>query len=398
MPKQAIGVGSVANDGTGDNLRSGAIKINDNFTELYASIGDGTNSQINIQGAQDGEPLIWNASGSRYEPGELSVARMLENFDTNGFKIVSSSSRNIIIEAEGSGDILFNAGGSSNVYIDGVDGNLKWEGAYATESDLPLASTHHGMFAHVHETGSGYFAHGGNWIKLIDEEKPLSSLSNVSTATPSIGNVLKWSGTAWAPAIETGGGAGGGDGFSVIASDAGSATATQAEDTVTIQGSTYVSTSVANKVLTISYTGPIGSATLSGLSDVDETSFADPIAAGTMLYHDGSDWVANAGPVITWALASAGTSAYTFSGPGFTGSVQDPVLYLYRGFTYHFINGTGVSHPFQIRVSNGGTAYTDGISGSSTGTTTFVVPMDAPSTLYYQCTIHSSMGNTINIV
>lgn len=40
---------------------------------------------------------------------------------------------------------------------------------YANESDLPSASTYHGMFAHVHATGKGYFAHAGAWRKLIDE-------------------------------------------------------------------------------------------------------------------------------------------------------------------------------------------------------------------------------------
>ena len=40
---------------------------------------------------------------------------------------------------------------------------------YANESDLPSASTYHGMFAHVHATGKGYFAHGGAWRKIIDE-------------------------------------------------------------------------------------------------------------------------------------------------------------------------------------------------------------------------------------
>ena len=35
-------------------------------------------------------------------------------------------------------------------------------------SDLPNASTFHGMFAHVHATAGAYFAHGGNWIKLLD--------------------------------------------------------------------------------------------------------------------------------------------------------------------------------------------------------------------------------------
>ena len=43
MAKQIIGRGTAANDGTGDNLRDGAGKINDNFDELYTAFGDGTN-------------------------------------------------------------------------------------------------------------------------------------------------------------------------------------------------------------------------------------------------------------------------------------------------------------------------------------------------------------------
>jgi len=42
MAKQAIDRGTVANDGTGDNLRDGASKINDNFDEIYTLLGDGT--------------------------------------------------------------------------------------------------------------------------------------------------------------------------------------------------------------------------------------------------------------------------------------------------------------------------------------------------------------------
>lgn len=37
MAQQTIGLGSVANDGTGDTLRAGGTKINANFTELYAA-------------------------------------------------------------------------------------------------------------------------------------------------------------------------------------------------------------------------------------------------------------------------------------------------------------------------------------------------------------------------
>jgi len=40
---------------------------------------------------------------------------------------------------------------------------------YAQEADLPSATTYHGMFAHVHGTSKGYFAHAGSWHRLLDE-------------------------------------------------------------------------------------------------------------------------------------------------------------------------------------------------------------------------------------
>lgn len=48
---------------------------------------------------------------------------------------------------------------------------IKYSNVYSTLSDLQAvsASTYHGMFAHVHATGKGYFAHGGNWIELANQ-------------------------------------------------------------------------------------------------------------------------------------------------------------------------------------------------------------------------------------
>ena len=39
MAQQTINVGASANDNTGDGIRDGGIKINDNFTELYSILG-----------------------------------------------------------------------------------------------------------------------------------------------------------------------------------------------------------------------------------------------------------------------------------------------------------------------------------------------------------------------
>ena len=43
MAIQTIGLGTVADDGTGDTLRIAGDKINDNFNDVYTTLGDGTN-------------------------------------------------------------------------------------------------------------------------------------------------------------------------------------------------------------------------------------------------------------------------------------------------------------------------------------------------------------------
>ena len=38
MAKQDLNLGTAANDGTGDDLRTAGTKINQNFTELYTDV------------------------------------------------------------------------------------------------------------------------------------------------------------------------------------------------------------------------------------------------------------------------------------------------------------------------------------------------------------------------
>jgi hypothetical protein len=49
-------------------------------------------------------------------------------------------------------------------------GKILYANVYDSEGQLPSASTYHGMFAHVHNTGRGLFAHGGSWHNLIDSD------------------------------------------------------------------------------------------------------------------------------------------------------------------------------------------------------------------------------------
>ena len=48
MAKQALGLGTTADDGSGDTLRAGGTKIKENFDELYDLLGDGTDLSSGI--------------------------------------------------------------------------------------------------------------------------------------------------------------------------------------------------------------------------------------------------------------------------------------------------------------------------------------------------------------
>ena len=68
MAKLTINRGSTANDGTGDNLRDGANKVNLNFTEIYTAIGDGTtiNGTIKIHDDSSTETIV-SANGEVFK-------------------------------------------------------------------------------------------------------------------------------------------------------------------------------------------------------------------------------------------------------------------------------------------------------------------------------------------
>ncbi len=87
-------------------------------------------------------------------------------------------------------------------------GKVYFSNNFAALGDLPSATTYHGMFAHVHGEGHGYFAHAGAWTQLVDTGSNLSELADVATTAPNTSDVLTWDGANWGPAAPTGGSGG----------------------------------------------------------------------------------------------------------------------------------------------------------------------------------------------
>jgi len=96
-------------------------------------------------------------------------------------------------------------------------------------------------------------------------------------------------------------------------------------------------------------------------------------------------------------VTANGASAYRFAGPGQRNTVDNPTLYLMRGFTYMFENSTGSSHPFRIQFTNTSTGVGTYVSGDQNGVQIFTIPHDAPSSYEYVCTIHGGMKGSFII-
>ena len=207
-------------------------------------------------------------------------------------------------------------------------GKILYSNVYSAEGDLPSASTYHGMFAHVHGTGAGYFAHAGNWIKLANAATTLAGYgitdgyanSDVDThlnqSNPTSGYVLSWNGSDYAWVAQTGSGTPGGATTQIQFNNAGSfdgdsdLTWTTGTNTLTVKNIVTESIS-ANPTMSGTYT--IASPTTITLDPVTEVILDAPMklksytaaslptaSAGSVAsvsdqgykpaYYDGSDW------------------------------------------------------------------------------------------------------------
>ena len=101
-----------------------------------------------------------------------------------------------------------NATCTSEVFI---QNKLYFSNNFAALADLQAvsASTYHGMFAHVHAEGHGYFAHAGAWTQLLDTGSSIGELADVDlSSAPTDGQVLKWDNASskWKAASDATGG------------------------------------------------------------------------------------------------------------------------------------------------------------------------------------------------
>lgn len=138
MAKQLINVGSQANDGTGDSIRSGAQKLNSTLNELYNSLGtDGINLSIDINSVTASNVL--RSNGSQFVSAKLSYN------DLSNLPIIPAAQvQSDWTATTGPAYILNKPALFSGVYEDLIDkptlSNVSLTGDYNDLTNLPVLS------------------------------------------------------------------------------------------------------------------------------------------------------------------------------------------------------------------------------------------------------------------
>ena len=230
MARQGISTGTVPNDGTGDTLLEGAVKINDNFDEVYGIIGDGTNTYVGIvtQITAGTNVSISTAYGS-VEIGVTGISTGNIKSDT----ITAGVATITTLEAttfKGSGNA---AGGTDNTFLD-YTGTTKTDGSLYGGTDAPTNTTrlnYDGAF-HATNVHGSHYGDGSNLNNLdaadlasgtvpdarFPSELPAVSgteLTGIVTSITAGSNITISGSTGNVTINATGGGGGSGSGIDV---------------------------------------------------------------------------------------------------------------------------------------------------------------------------------------
>ena len=151
MAKQTINIGTVANDGTGSNLRAGGTIINDNFTELYNALGSA--GTITLTATPTELNLLTGATAIVTNNNTVSLTNKNLNSATNTFPTISirdDASSAISISLGGTLKLKSNDGITTTVsqgdtITIGLDSNIVTETSTDTLTNktltLPVIST-----------------------------------------------------------------------------------------------------------------------------------------------------------------------------------------------------------------------------------------------------------------
>ncbi len=402
MARVAINTGASANDGLGDNLRAAGGILNSNFLELYTYLGAGSTTVLSAplwSSTNAGINTLRNVGIGTTNPRFVLEVGAVGASGTTLF--VNGDARVTGIVTIGPASITLN--GITNIINVGTGITINGSTGIISATAIVLGGTTlTGAAVTSITAGSGISVNQGTGNVTITATGTGSTSQWVTTAAGihTLSNVGIGTTNSTSKLTVTRNGTFNGVVTATTFVGTLTGTATTATNAQGLTGTPNITVGVVTASrLNVGTGGAVITTTTAGLVGIGTTNPTSAltvvgVTSSTSFYGDASYTASG-----RWTLGANGSADYTFVGIGFTQTTNDPVLYLARGRVYEFVNNSGGSHPFQIRVSNGGAAYSDGVTnnGGASGVIRFEIPFNAPNTLYYQCTVHSGMGNTISV-
>ena len=193
MAKQDINIGSSANDGTGDPLRTAFDKVNDNFTELYAATGAGSGQDVSISGqsiisdnSNGNIQLDPNGTGEIVFMADTSMGDSYKHQmgDGDDFKIYHDGNHSYIVD-EGTGNLKIQ--GSQVDILGGADGAEQM----ATFVDNGAVTLYYDNSAKIATVTAGVDVSGDVKTNTINTGGQALTIGGVATfsATPVMNNL-----------------------------------------------------------------------------------------------------------------------------------------------------------------------------------------------------------------
>lgn len=415
MTKQVINVGTVADDGTGDTIRTGGQKINSMFEEVYLNLGNTSNITVNTQTIVSNTYLQANYTTNtvvRLVQSELyttnTVLRSL--ISANASSILTTvadltQDRMQVANVNSLVDDRLQVANASVLYVTKA-GALTTNNAVITYINSEIGSSNTNIRNYTdttYATKATVLASNNALKNLITNRMQVANVNNLALDRMQVANVnslvldrmqvsnaesIGLSSVTFYDANDTivftrpdsnqlkvklvGVAT---NSYAIISGDVGSTTADNDKDTLTISGNNGIKTIVTGDSLTI---------------------------------HQANNYTA----IATLKVTANGTSGYLFNShyPEVLGN--NPTLYAISGTTLAFdLSDVTSSHPFQIQDS-GGTNYSNNlIHVTTTGTTTFgtnaqgkyggilywQIPYNVSGNYAYKCQNHAGMTGTITI-
>jgi hypothetical protein len=186
MSRVAINTGSVANDGTGDNLRIAGGKINSNFSELYTFLGDGT----------DLTPVWSKTSAGINTISNVGVGTTNPRFSLE-VGSVGSSGTSLYVNGNARVTGILTVG-SSSIILDGYSNKITIGSGVTIDGNSGIVS------ASAFYAGGSIIGGGGSGLNYwLKGATGITTTSNVGVATDSAPSALTVGGNSLFSGIAT---------------------------------------------------------------------------------------------------------------------------------------------------------------------------------------------------